>query len=169
MKTLIIFLLLLESIYLHPEGKFMECGSSYGKVIPISKENILPLDENDPNYKRHLNDVEYHDFHIYFDFVTLDDQIKKFNWPQTSATMIKNAIKKAISTLEGLLQCSPTPNTYLSDERMAKMEIEVWDTSVECLGDSSSKGMSSLGYDLMIFPIFSDGLGNTFASSTSFL
>ena len=28
--------------------------------------------------------------------------------------------------------------------------------------------MSSLGYDLMIFPIFSDGLGNTFASSNSF-
>ena len=146
----------------------MECGSSYGKAIPISKENILPLDENDPNYKRHLDDVEYHDFHIYFDFVTLDYQITKFNWPQTSATMIKNAIKKAISTLDGLLQCSPTPNIYWSDEDMADMEIEVWDTSVGCLGDNPSKGMSSLGYDLMIFPIFSDGLGNTFASSTSF-
>ena len=94
----------------------MECGSSYGKVIPISKENILPLDENDPNYKRHLDDVEYHDFHIYFDFVTLDYQITKFNWPQTSATMIKNAIKKAISTLDGLLQCSPTPNITLQKE-----------------------------------------------------
>ena len=100
MRELIIFLLLFETIYLHQEGKFIGCGGFEVKHIPTTKQKILENDENTPFYKRRMDgkEKEYHDLHIYFDYVSLNNQMTKYQWSTANANMLTNAIKKAIKT-----------------------------------------------------------------------
>ena len=127
MRELIIFLLLFETIYLHQEGKFIGCGGFEVKHIPTTKQKILENDENTPFYKRRMDgkEKEYHDLHIYFDYVSLNNQMTKYQWSTANANMLTNAIKKAIKTLESLLKTTKPPNVAWSDEQLPKWELKV--------------------------------------------
>ena len=164
MRRLIIFLLLFETIYLHPKGKLIGCGGSEAKPIPKSELTILKLDENDPSYKRRMEE-EFHDLHIYFDYVSLNDQMTKYQWSTENANMLTNAIKKAIKTLEGLLKITPPSNLGFRDEKLTSLGIESWNTSVECLGDNYQKGTATLGLDILVFAIFSDSMDDSVYAS----
>ena len=171
MRKLIIFLLLFETIYLHPKGAFIGCGGSDAKQIPTAELNILKIDENDPSYKRRMDgtETEYHDIHIYFDYVSLNDQITKYKWSTQNASMLTNAIKKAIKTLESLLKTTQPKNLIWKDEALTKMGVESWNTSVACLGNNADRGMLNLGLDLLIFAKFSDSMADSdYASGTSY-
>jgi len=161
--------LLFELIYLQPEGKHYQCGGSSAKMIPISKDNILDEDKTASNFKRKLDDPEFHDFHIYFDYVNLYKDIEKFNLDQNAKTIFTNAIKKAIATLESLLKVVETSNTVWDDESIKEMGIESWNESCPCLGNSYSKGMRSLQIDLIIFGKLDDTMDDsTLASGDSY-
>lgn len=169
MKSFLIFLLLFELICLQPEGKYYQCGGSTAKMIPISEDNILDEDKTASNFKRKLDDSEFHDFHIYFDYVNLYNHIEKFNLGQNAKTIFTNAIKKAIATLESLLKVVETTNAAWGTDQKEEMGIESWNDTYPCLGDNRYTGMKSLGIDLILFGKLDDQMDNlTLASGDSF-
>ena len=165
MKSLVIFLLLFELIYLQPEGKYYQCGGFIANMIQISEDNFLDEDKTASNFNRKLDDSQFHDFHIYFDYVNLYEDIATFKLGQNAQTIITNAIKKAIATLESLLKVVNTPNVIWRDEHRERMGLKSWNESYPCLGDYAGTGMKKLNIDLAVFGKLDDKMDNSTLAS----
>jgi hypothetical protein len=63
-------------------------------------------------------------------------------------------MKKAIETLESLLEVRPVQNYGFSDEELLKFEINKWDKNI--IGNETDKGMADLDIDLFIFIKFAN-------------
>ena len=145
---------------------FPKCGVYDDKVAPKVLEGI-PLNKNDPSYKRNLDSDNFKDFKIHMDLENLDYEIEQNNLTHYRDIYV-SSIMKAINTLEKLLKVVPFVNNYrILDESLKSIGLERWDKT-KFGNESYEKNrttMTSLGIDLVIFGKIIDVDNSTLASA----
>ena len=145
-----------------------KCGKDNFTPIPLTLNNLLPLDQKNTKYRRSLDSDGFKDFNIFLDLNNFDDEIQKYNL-QNKRDLFVKGMQKAIKTLQSLLKVKAPRNFIFYDEQIRDILINKWDkTKIGTEITNQNKGMANLGIDLYIFIRFGDNseLGNhTLASA----
>ena len=137
------------------------CGTSKYDSNPISANNVILNDINQPLYLRQLEDTDEDGFkqlNIYLDLVNIEQEIED-NELEDYKDIIINSLNRTKNVLETLLKVKLLENDYFfTDEEIKKLNINNWDKSKFGTDayNNNKITMKSLGTDLIIFSRFAD-------------
>jgi len=133
------------------------CGEDKFEPIEVSVKDALPINPENPNYKRTLDNVDadgFKEFKIHLDLENFDQEIETYHLEATK-DLFAEGMKKAVNTLKTLLKVKPLQyNWSFTDEKIRNIKIYKWDKLY--IGDDINKGMVELDIDLFIFARFAD-------------
>ena len=150
-----IFLILTEIFLISSRSMHYRCGTNELKIKPKNIKPKLSINEKNPKYKRHLDDVDedgFKSFNIYIDKNNIKKDLSKSEIKEHE-DIILNALDKAAGTLQKLLRVKPiSSGIQFSNNELKKIGINSWDS--DKFGDKAVRNnidMKSLGIDLVIF------------------
>ena len=120
---------------------FYRCGIDKFKPIPLSSKNIAPIDKNNPNYKRILDNTDeegFKDFNIYLDLYNFEDEVERYGLSE-NRNLYVTGMTRAVDTLKTLLKVKQTKNYKFSDQDILDISINNWDKTK--IGSNAGKGM----------------------------
>ena len=171
--VVIFFLNLIFKMNCQKEQILYKCGvDEY--IIHEKSIKPIPINHNDPLYRRRLDDIDKDGFkklNIYLDLKNIIADINNNNLLKYQDLFI-NSLKKGVETLQALLKVKPIEDPYqFTDEELKSLNINEWDK--EKFGnEASNKNIStiSLGIDLIIFGRFEElGIGTLASAGPAFI
>ena len=125
--------------------------------MEVNENEIIPLEVDEPNQSRRLDNEEFKDFKIYLDLAYIKYQAS-LN-PELSKHLGKviSSMEKAKSTLEQLFLVKPFVTRWIvRAENLESLGIEKFNTDFFKRKGETSKNLKDIGYDLYIFPKFGE-------------
>ena len=101
------------------------CGEDTFKPIPLSEENIKPFDENNPHYRRSLDNAGqdgFKNFSIYLDLTNFNYELELYNLSSIK-NLLEQGMIKAVETLQKLLRVKPVANYAFKDQQILNILI----------------------------------------------
>ena len=157
---ILINILIIKNINSEERELLYKCLVDKYKIIPKVAKNSIPIDYNNPLYKRRLDNIDpdgFKKFNIYLDLENIKYEVELYNLTEYYDVYI-NSMKKAIETFQSLLKVKAiTLNYQFSDDDLKALNIIKWNSSnFGSEAFSQKKGLLSLGIDLAIFGRFED-------------
>ena len=164
---LIISLVLLAKNQYKPKYR---CGTNDLKIKPKKLKPKFKINKESSLFKRRLDDIDEEGFKSFSIFVDKNNIKKQLAGTNLKAyqDIIINSLDKAAGTLQKLLRIQPLLYGYqFSDEELQDLDLIAWDKTR--FGDQAlaeEKDMSTLGIDLIFFPIMEEMEESTIAAAT---
>ena len=130
-----ILIIIINIVKIHNQNSKYKCGVDSLAKKEIREIHPKPIDNNNPLYKRRLQDIDkdgFKKFNIYMDMTNIEKEIELYELEDYSDLFIQS-INKAIDTLENLLKVYPQgddlDNNINDDDIYYYLDIDYWDKS----------------------------------------